>query len=257
MPSSPPIVILPISVLDEVRNLPEDKVTLMGEIRRMFAARHTGIGDDRPEVTAAIKVDLTRHIASTLDGLQDEIKYALHKEFGPCEDWTSVPLYDTLARIVALLSGRVFVGRPLSREEEWIDSSVKYTMDVNACRLAIMGWRNEFRTFVAPFLPEIRRLHYHKARGAQLLAPILKDCLARAQNEKSELEDFEDEQGTFITWVLKHTDQKDRADPMVLATNQMNCTSLFPVLQDCGSYSFYSVFCCHSYDNNDDMPRLI
>ena len=119
MPTSPPIVILPITVLDEVRNLPENMVTFNGEIRRIFAGRHTGFGDARPELTAAVKVDLTRNIASTLDGLQDEIKYALDKEFGSCDDWTSIQVYGKIARIVALLSGRVFVGRPLSREEEW------------------------------------------------------------------------------------------------------------------------------------------
>jgi hypothetical protein len=119
VPTSPPIVILPISVLDEVRNLPENIVSFNGEIRRIFVGKHTGFGDDRPEVIAAVKVDLTRNIASTLDGLQDEIKYALNKEFGSCEDWTSIKLYGKLARAVALLSGRVFVGRPLSRVEEW------------------------------------------------------------------------------------------------------------------------------------------
>ena len=60
----------------------------MKEIQRVFVAKHTSIGDPRPEVTQAVKIDLTRHIASTLDGLQDEIRYAFNKELGTCEDWT-------------------------------------------------------------------------------------------------------------------------------------------------------------------------
>ena len=119
MPTSPPTVMLPISMLDEIKNLPEKKASFNELLREVFAGRHTGFGDDRSELVAAVKIDLTRNIAGALDGLQDEIKYALDKEFGPCHDWTSLELYGKLARIVALLSGRVFVGRPLSREEEW------------------------------------------------------------------------------------------------------------------------------------------
>ncbi|KAF4633486.1 hypothetical protein G7Y89_g4629 [Cudoniella acicularis] len=218
---SPPMVILPISLMNEVRNLPDHIVSFMGEVRRMFMSRHTGIGEERPEVTAAVKVDLTRHIASLLSGLQDEARYALNQEFGPCEDWTPIAPYGKLARIVALLSGRVFVGRPLSREEEWIDSTTKFAADCAASRLATLKWKIWLRPFVAPFIPEIRRLNRHKSRGAQLLAPILKECLAKAQNEKPQDDDFEDEQGVFISWILSHTHHKERADPLVLANNQM------------------------------------
>jgi hypothetical protein len=244
--------------MNEVRNLPEKKVTFMGEVRRIFVAKHTGVGVERPEVTAAVKVDLTRHIASTLDGLQDEIKYALDKEFGRCEDWTSIKLYGQLARVVALLSGRVFVGRPLSRDEEWIDSTTKFTADCSASRVAIMKWRTWLRPFIAPFLPEIRTLNRHKARGAQLLAPMLKDILTQAQDEKvQKLDDSEDEQGTFINWVLRHTDSKERADPLVLATNQMMRMFLRAVELLPAAYNTYSVIRCNSYDNYGYMSRHI
>jgi len=226
----------------------------MGEVRRAFAGRHTGVGQDTPEVTAAVKVDLTRHIASTLDGLQDEIKYALNQEFGPCEDWTSIKLYGQLARIVALLSGRVFVGRPLSREEEWIDSTTKFTADCSASRLAVLRWKNWLRPVVAPFLPEIRAVNRHKSRGAQLLAPVLKKCLAEARDEKRQkLDDPEDEQGTAINWILNHTSSKERADPLVLASNQMMCMSCYSVELFMETYNPYSIICCNSHDNHGHL----
>ncbi|TVY42926.1 Cytochrome P450 monooygenase [Lachnellula subtilissima] len=221
MPTSPPTVMLPISMLNEIKNLPEKKASFDKLLREVFAGRHTGFGDDRSELVAAVRVDLTRNIAGALDGLQDEIKYALDKEFGPCHDWTSIELYGKLARIVALLSGRVFVGRPLSREEEWVSSTTGFASHAHLARLAILEWTSWMRPFVAPFLPEIRRLNKHKTRGAELLTPILKDCLAKAQGEKSGLEGYEDEQGTMISWLLNHIDQKERADPLVLGINQM------------------------------------
>jgi hypothetical protein len=214
------MVILPAALLDEIRNLPESQVSFRREIAQNFLSRHTGIGEDRPELLAAIKTELTRNISSTLDNLQDEIRYAFNKELGPCEDCTAVVLYPIMARMVALLSGRVFVGRPLSRSEEWIDASINYTMDVVKARMAIAKWPVWTRFFVAPFLPEIKGIKKYRKRGAELLDSILRHTMARAGSEKSLLGEG-DEQGTFISWVLKHTKEGLREDPENLAEAQM------------------------------------
>jgi hypothetical protein len=218
------MVILPYSSFDEVRNLPENKVSFTKEIYRMFIGRYTGIGHDSPILIKTVKVDLTRHIASTLTALQDEMRYGLDKEFGPCEDWTSVNLYSKLLRIVALLSGRVFVGRPLSRKEEWIDISIKYTMDCSASRTGILKYPGWLRPFVAPFILEVRKLREHKEVGKRLLKPLMEVCSQRFNEGKVAHDDeFDDEQGTFVTWMMKYMDEKTRADSEALAAQQLTC----------------------------------
>jgi hypothetical protein len=249
IPLKRPTVILPIKILDEVRNLPETQVSFMKFIAEAFMSEHTGIGKDRREVIQAVKIDLTRHIASTLDGLQEEIRYSFNKELGPCQDWTPVVLYGAMARIVALLSGRVFVGRPLSRNEEWIDASINYTMDSIKARNAIAKWPVYLRRFVVPFLPEIRSVKQYSARGGKLLDPILKATLEKVYSEEKSLDD-DDEQGTFISWMLKHTARDLRADPENLAGGQMASKS--------NTHSFdidfltlcYSSICCDSYHDH-------
>ncbi|CZS93324.1 related to cytochrome P450 monooxygenase (lovA) [Rhynchosporium agropyri] len=69
-----PIVILPVSVINEVKSLPESKVSFTLETKQLLAYEHTGVGDDAHEVLQAIKIDLTRNLASTLDDMQEEIK---------------------------------------------------------------------------------------------------------------------------------------------------------------------------------------
>lgn len=220
---SPPLVILPISTLDEFRNLPEDKVSFHKVVQDMFLVKHTGIGDFRPELLRTIQSDLPRHISSTTDGLQDEIRYAFDKEFGDCKEWTSFSAYSKMLRIVALLSGRVFVGRPLSREEEWIHSSINYTVDCVGARDAARRYPSLIRGLVAGYLPEIKRVHKYQTRGGELLKPILDAQLAKHGNEKIESDVTGDEQGTFISWLLKHTTEDKRRDPVTLANNQMAC----------------------------------
>ncbi|KAL6852475.1 hypothetical protein ACO1O0_007020 [Amphichorda felina] len=222
LPMEPPIVVLPIKIQDEVRNQPESKVSFTKEHRRNFFAQYTGIGDHRPEMIQAVRVDLTRHIASTLPDLQDEVRYGFDKEFGPCKDWTPFPLYFKVLRIVALMSGRVFVGRPLSRQEEWIQSTISYTIDCVKARNAIRDYPVWKRRWVTSSLPEIHKLTSHRTRGGEMLSPILKAQISK-ESSKQKLHNAEtgDEEGNFIEWLLKYTPEHLRNDPENLALNQM------------------------------------
>ncbi|ESZ92637.1 hypothetical protein SBOR_6971 [Sclerotinia borealis F-4128] len=226
IPTNPPTLIMPLGTHEEVRNLPEDKVSFSQEVTRMFHGKYTGIGNDSPAIIKTVKTDLTRHVASTVDALQDEMRYALDKEFGTCEDWTKVVLYEKLLKVVALLSGRVFVGRPLSRSEAWVKSSIQFTMDCVMASESVDKYPAWVRYFAVSFLPEIRRVTQHKAEAADLLRPVIEGCIRRFKEGKGAEsqggDEFDDEQGTFVSWIMKWTDEKNRENPFVLAENQLN-----------------------------------
>ncbi|KAM3152013.1 Cytochrome monooxygenase ascG [Botrytis cinerea] len=203
VPVVPPLVILPISVIDEVRNLPENKTSFIQDIQRSFTAKHTGVGKEAgPELIHALKLDLTKHLASTIDDMQDEIGYGLDKELGSCKDWTSIPVYPKVTRLVGLLSGRVFVGLPLSRDEEWLKSSIEYALLCMGARDAINAYPEFIRTIVAPFLKEVQILKYVRNRGVELVKPLL----ATGQEN-------------MITWIQNRIKKKD---PEKIANNQMS-----------------------------------
>jgi hypothetical protein len=172
-------------------------------------------------VVQPVQISLTRHIASTLDDLQDEIRYSFDKEFGPCEDWTPITVYGKMTRVIALLSGRVFVGRPLSREEEWIQAAIMFTFYCHQAKEAISAYPEWARGIAAYFLPEVKRLWEFRERGAKLLQPILDAQMAKTGKEKIHRDDSQDEQGTFISWMLNFTNEDQRRDPLILANNQM------------------------------------
>ncbi|KAI9771907.1 MAG: hypothetical protein M1840_001677 [Geoglossum simile] len=218
---SPPMVVLPPSALEEVRNLPENQVSFLKDMKRQFAGEHTGVGDTSPEVIDVVKFDLTRNLPNLLSSLQDEVRYSFDREFGPCEDWTAIGLYGALARVVALLSGLVFVGRPLSREDEWLNLLVTYSVSVISARDAVLKYPVLLRPLVAPFLKEVKTVRRHIARCAELLDPILKAKLAKPNEGKYQFDDLQDGQGNFISWILGRMDGRDQGDPKVLAKNQM------------------------------------
>jgi hypothetical protein len=189
-------------------------------VRDEFLYRYTSIGKRSTEDLQAIKVDLTRNISSVLDCLQDEVKYSLDKEIGACPDWKPIQLYGAMARVVALMSGRTFVGLPLSREEDWLDVSINFTRDAVAAANAARKWNYLVRPFVAPFLKEIRRIKGYKARGGELLAPYMEQKLLDVVNDEPK-KSVDKEQSAFTGWVLKYTKDHEKRDPSVLALNQI------------------------------------
>lgn len=188
-------------------------------------------------------------IASAIDGLQNEIRYALDKELGRCEDWAPHKAYPLLTRIIALLSGRVFVGRPLSREEEWISSTINYTRDLSNARKALLKYPKFLLSLIAPFVPEIKSLMQHEVRGGELLEPIVKECLEKEGKEKISVDESQDQQGTFCSWLLKQFGKRRASlTPEKMAHYQMErkCIHSFQVI---GSQTYQcSVVCRNSYN---------
>jgi hypothetical protein len=79
------------------------------------------------------------------------------------------------------------------------------------------------RRFIVPFLPEIRRLNHHKYLGAKLLDPLLRECMEKRGKEKTISEDYQDEQGSFFTWILNRVDDASTVSHLQMATWQMGC----------------------------------
>ncbi|KAF7932417.1 hypothetical protein BELL_0324g00050 [Botrytis elliptica] len=223
LPSNPPTVILPLSMHDELRSLPEKKVSFQREIYRMFLGRHSSIGEDTVPITKAVKTDLNRHVASSLESLQEESRFALDKELGTCKNWTQVAVHGKNLKIVALLSGSVFVGRPLSRTQEWINISTQFTEDVVLARMSSEKYPAWLRSFVLPFLPEIRKVKEHKIVGAELLRPIIEERIQRSREGEGGNKDDKsnDDQGTAVSWLMKWSSGKKKEDPFTLAQHQL------------------------------------
>lgn len=122
------MTIVPPRFLDEIKALPEHILSFQKQVTARFLGKYTGLGVN-DTLVHSVKVDLTKNIPRIMGELQDEVGYSIGKHIGPCEDWTGYELYNMLLHLVALLSGRIFVGHPLSRNETWLHATVRYTID--------------------------------------------------------------------------------------------------------------------------------
>jgi cytochrome P450 len=174
-------IVLPRKYVHELKSIPEEKLSSVMDLYERVLGKYTLIGTDARAhgFVNSIRTDLNKHLVHTLDPLASEARYATEKCIGKFEDWTPIHLYPQALRMVSLLSGRVFVGEPLCRKEEWIAASIQTTVDTFTG--AYILWRVHWllRPMTAFFLPQVRNIHRQNKQVAKLLEPLIEARLSQ------------------------------------------------------------------------------
>ena len=85
-----------------------------------------------------------------------------------------MPLYSKTVRIIATIAGRMTAGPELNRNEEYINLSVNYTIDLFQAAQAIKACHPLLRPIFQFYYPEIRRMKQHYQDVERLVIPVLK-----------------------------------------------------------------------------------
>jgi cytochrome P450 len=84
-----------------------------------------------------------------------------------------MPIYQRLLRIVATVSGNIFLGPDLCRREEYLHASINYTVDVFIAIRTLKRWPAWSRFIGQYFTPELKKIPEHRAKAKQFLVPII------------------------------------------------------------------------------------
>jgi hypothetical protein len=122
-----------------------DSVLSQERVNRQFLEAdytfmHANLVDDpvHPEI---IKHELTKKINSFADDIVEEIELSLAESWGTdTQDWREIKLYDTMLDVVTRLSTRVFIGRPLCRNPQFLKACQLFNRNVvlSAAALSIL-----------------------------------------------------------------------------------------------------------------------
>lgn len=114
---------MPTHLLDDLKAYPEDAISFRHEMYDRYLGKYTSVASNSSAMIHSVKFDLTKSIGTLIPVMQEEMGYAMShfmSDYTPdLEGWIRAPLYTMSTRIIAMVSGRVFVGLPLSRNEEW------------------------------------------------------------------------------------------------------------------------------------------
>ena len=130
----------------------------------------------------SVRTDLNRNLSATFDTLQSETQYAASASIGTCTDWKPIHIHPLALRLVAMLSGRVFVGPDLCRNEDWIQASIQTTVDTFSGAFKLWSYHWTLRPIMALMISEIRNVHKQHRRTARLLKPVLDERLEMLKN---------------------------------------------------------------------------
>ncbi|OJD28711.1 cytochrome p450 [Diplodia corticola] len=185
-------LVLPSALLDELKLLPTTTISFAQSLVDQFWGNQTLIGlHDETLVATAVVADM-----------RDELAYAMPATLPQDKEWRPFQAHPAVLRIVALLSGRVFVGQALSRNDEFLNCIVMYTIDSFSASTRLYGVHPLLRPLARFFMPELRRVRGHLATMKRLVKPLVEERLRKGADAPNDM----------VSWNLEHS-------PSALRTN--------------------------------------
>jgi hypothetical protein len=184
--------------LDELRQRPDNEIDVLTAFMKAFENDYTHLFPKHRNtllVNSVVKEELTRSLsiytpysllyllgtaytdlylkAKINPGLSQAVTDTVASEIPPCEDWTPISLTKTLLRIVAIVSGHVFIGPEMCRDERYIKVAVEFTTDVVMAVPALKRWPKFLRPLATWFEPQVQKPKDHRKVMREILMPLV------------------------------------------------------------------------------------
>lgn len=126
---------------------------------------------------------LTKLLNSVTQPLVEESTIALKIIFGEPTEWKETLVVNSIMDLIARLSSRVFLGDKLCRNEEWLEITKGYTVDMFGAA-TLLTWVPDSLKFLLPiFSGRCRTVRDKMRRAQELITPIIKE--RRAMKEQA------------------------------------------------------------------------
>ena len=165
---------------------------------------------------------LARHIPALIPNIQDEVQRAVDDAFGLETEWHEVCAYDAIMKIVARVSNRMFVGKPLCRNEEYLKSSEAFAMDIMHGVALLSFVPKALKPLFGPLITISNHRHYRGA--AKHTLPIIKERLKlmdrKAQDSSCDWQAPND----YFTWhinLARAENETRECDPTLISRRLM------------------------------------
>ncbi|KAL1713773.1 cytochrome P450 [Schizophyllum commune] len=216
------VVVSGRQLISELSSAPADELSFFHSVSEATQTKHT-LGPtaelSRGHVhTNVIRGELTRNIAVRFDDIYDEICAAFKDNITFASG--EVPAYTTILSIVTRTSNRYFVGLPLCRNQDYLDSVSGFARKVMQSAGRIKKWP----TFLQPLVGHIFspfREHY-PGLSAHLGALVAQ----RLHEDRVLGPDRPDLPNDAITWLLKHENMDDRLEATIMRIMLLNFVAI-------------------------------
>lgn len=160
-----------------------------------------------------------------LPSVAAEIPLAFSSVFPPCETWTPIPVADALTEIVAQVTGRLVGGTSLSRNKEWLRTSIDFATDTFMAAQKLKSYPKYLRPVMQYLIPELKLVH----RDIKIARKHIKPLLRAKKQRRADL----GEKGKEVDLLQMMTDgargEDTSHDFLSYATLAVSFASIHPV----------------------------
>ncbi|GKT48263.1 cytochrome P450 monooxygenase ATR2 [Colletotrichum spaethianum] len=188
------IVVAP-KFMDELKRLPDDVLSFNKALEEVRA--HDCIG----WLNAVIS---------------EEVVEAMRIELPQSCEWTEVKILDKLMRIVGMVSGRVFIGPELCRNDTYLEASVNYTVDFMSAVRKVASIPPYLRPILASRTSEVKRVRKRIAEAGTFLNPVV-----TARREAAANPDYQ-KPDDVLQWLLESQEKFGQKDDTYLAKCELS-----------------------------------
>ena len=162
------------------------------------------------------QIDETNRWLARLNAtIAKEVQEVLDLEMPSARDWTEINIHERLVRIVAIVSGRIFIGPELCRTEKYLDAAINYTIEVMAAVRAVQELRPWQRPFLARRLPQVKKLQQRIDEADEFLRPVVE------LRKKAALELSGQKPDDMLQWLIDGQDKFPDKNSQNLAKVQL------------------------------------
>ncbi|KAF9870929.1 cytochrome p450 [Colletotrichum karsti] len=171
-----PCIVLPKEYCNEIRN--DSRLSFRGFIERQALVQypgldviHTGVEGDIIQDT--IRKNLNQALGGMTASLSQECALVVAESLPQSKDWKQTKFIMASTNIAARLSALVFLGERLCHRQDWIDTSIRFTVVMMRSQAALRAWPVFMRRIVCYFLPELIYLRQLIRQARDIIEPEL------------------------------------------------------------------------------------
>jgi len=180
---------------------------------QLLQMRHTVA----PEVSTnpihinVVRGPLTRNLGLLFPDVIDEIDLAFPEAIRlKGDEWVSISVMETMAKVVSRASNRVFVGLPLCRDPEFLSTVVNFAFAVSLGRDVLSVVPGVFRGVAGRLLPWSKRAI---RKTSEYIEPIIQERLQKLQELG---DDWPDKPDDYLMWLIEEAHKVGRGADLVV-----------------------------------------
>ena len=197
-------LMIPEKYVEELKTAPKEEVDFMGGFFEMFQHNFTGIGSRSTLHPRTAKQQLNQHMNEVLDPIAEEIRLTFEEKIPLSDDYVDVPMAAIILESVARASNRMFGGKVLSKNKEWVRTTIEYADAGFMAALKIKRYPYYLRYLVAPFVPEIQQIKRHHELARKVIVPIIHE----RERQSSKPADF-------LQWMIDGAKGSERNEDFI------------------------------------------